>query len=134
MTPVDKYILLRWDDYKRLISNQTTTSQIDIKTFHHDQEHGLREQTNAPVGNIYKLPTSQPRQGVITGSGGNEDADSVITDHSFVTSKNNRVNDRGRKLPTNYKGKLEGLADQRLVGDHRKSSWAREWEGIHFSK
>ena len=113
--PVDKYILLRWDDYTRLISKQPSQGAIDNKAFTHSQEAGLQA---APVEQSPLNPIqTHMGHGVISAND-----EGVLGTKPPARSKSESVDNIGRK---------QSLPSNRLV---EGPGWGHYWEGIHFSK
>ena len=109
---VDKYVLVRFEDYQRLISAQVASRQhLDTKTYYHSQEGGLSESRpqgaeQRPEGQLATTIKSSAG-GQLSGGGGQSPASKEVIDSG---------EESGPEVAGNG------------------TSWFDIWEGLHFEK
>ena len=106
--PVDKYALMRWDDYNHL-TRKPQRRDIDKKTYVHSQEEGMKEET--------KKGQRENRR------------DNPVTEQS--TSDLSGGGAETGSAPVNEVGWRLNQAKQK---DKQRAGWGYYWEGLHFSK
>lgn len=123
--PIDKYILLRYADYERLIAKHPNIpQQIDTKTLYHSDSGGLSE--NAPSERDHQsggggAVTERSRTGVISGSGRG----------SIEVSGGVRS---GERQTTSKAGEREREREREDVETANDTNWFDVWESLHFPK
>ena len=114
---VDKYVLLRFEDYQRLIDTQGGSGQrFDTKTYYHSQEVGLSEtrprfEEQTSKDQLAPVIKSAVRDGAGGGGGGGG---------GQLTTSKPGANSEGEESG----GELAGS----------EGGWFDIWEGLHFEK
>ena len=111
---IDKYILLRYEDYERLISNHPNIEmQIDKKTLYHSDAGGLTQ--NAPSVNGDQRAGKSVISASGAGSSGN--APRIKTTAGTIATK-------AASSPSHAE----------RGGEEVGANWFDVWESLHFSR